>query len=176
MPARSPNIQAIALIASFTFNTLGALWIYADARARRADKPLFAALAMVTLGPLWLAFYMTDRPLHAGERRRGGFGWTWTRNFCLAWTASLAPWLGAAMLRPPAMFPPTRPATTTILFMLIAWLAPVLAATAIGALIGRPDATANETGVSAPARTPVPLAAVAALAGALTCGMVWLLM
>ena len=67
MPTRAPNIQALVLVVNGTFNTLVALWIFADAKARRAEKPLFAALAMLLLGPLWLAFYMTDRPPRPDE-------------------------------------------------------------------------------------------------------------
>jgi len=165
MPARPPNIQLISLIASGTFNTLGALWIFADARARRAQKPLFAALAMLLLGPLWLAFYMSDRPLRANERRSGGFGFTWTRNFAIAWTASLIPLLAVFI------FLLTDESSSRIAAgrgwaFLIIWLAPSIVAIAIGYGIRRPDAI--DAGGSAPARTRIPLAIVPLLAGCLT--------
>jgi hypothetical protein len=165
MPPRPPNFQAIALLVSGTFNTLGALWIYADARARRADKPLFAALAMLLLGPLWLAFYMTDRPLRADERRHGGFGWNWIRNFAIAWTAGMAPWFSPAILIVLAR-DPTTSATPAFMSPLIVWLVPIAATTAIGYAIRRPDQT--EPGGPAPARTRVPLLAVPIAATLLT--------
>ena len=165
MPARPPNIQLISLIASGTFNTLGALWIYADARARRARKPLFAALAMLLLGPLWLAFYMSDRPLRANENRRGGFGFTWTRNFAIAWTASLIPWLAAFMFLLTDESSGRSAATMGGAFLTI-WLVPIIVAVAIGYGIRRADAI--DVGGSAPARTRIPLAVVSLLAGCLT--------
>lgn len=166
MPARPPNFQLITIIASFTFDTLGALWIFADARARRARKPLFAALAMLLLGAPWLAFYMSDRPLHASEQRRGGFGFTWTRNFAIAWTASLAPWLAALGFLIASVPAPAAPATVMAGIFLIAWLVPIIVAVGIGYGIRRADAI--EVGGSAPARTRIPLAVVSLLAGCLT--------
>jgi hypothetical protein len=167
MPARPPNFQLISLLASGTFNILGALWIFADARARHARKPLFAALAMLLLGPLWLAFYMSDRPLRANERRSGGFGFSWTRNFAIAWTASLTPWLAIiAFLIADIPVPPGRPAAVMGGFFFIAWFVPIIVAAAIGYGIRRADAI--DVGGSAPARTPIPLAVVSLLAGCLT--------
>jgi len=158
MPARPPNFQAIALIVSGSFNLLAAAWIFADARARRADKPLFAALAVLLLGPLWLAFYMADRPLGADERRTGGFGWTWTRAFTPAWTASILPWIVPALLMPPVANGLGR--------LLLVWLVPVEIVTAIGAAIRRDDATTGSG--RAPGRTRVPLAAVSVAATLVT--------
>jgi hypothetical protein len=171
MPARPPNFRLIALIASGTFNTLGALWIFADARARGARKPLFAALAMLLLGPLWLAFYMTDRPLRAHERRSGGFGFTWTRHFATAWTASLVPWLAAFIFLFAAELPTGSAGSASLVvvdprFPLALWLVPVAAAIAIGYGIRRPDAI--EIGGPAPASTRIPLAVVSLLAAFLT--------
>ena len=179
MPARPPNFQLIAIIASGTFNTLGALWIFADARARQARKPLFAALAMLLLGPLWLAFYMSDRPLRAQERRSGGFGYTWTRYFTTAWTASLVPWLAVFLFLMlgdllSAAWPPTTSGSADLividlrplLTLLTIWFVPVVAALAIGYNIRRADAM--EIGGPAPAATRVPLTAVSVLAACLT--------
>jgi hypothetical protein len=157
MPARPPNFQAIALVVSGTFNVLAAVWIFADARARRAEKPLFAALAMLLLGPLWLAFYMADRPLRPDEQRTGGFGWTWARNFATAWTAGIVPWVVPTVLQPTA---------AGLLRLLLVWLVPIAATTGIGYSIRRPDTT--EPGGKAPARTRVPLAVVSAVAVILT--------
>ncbi len=164
MPTRAPNIQALALVVNGTFNTLAALWIFADARARRADKPLFAALAVLLLGPLWLAFYMTDRPLGADERRTGGFGWNWTRNFAIAWSAATAPWLGFAassILRTGATADPPPLGVLAALGLL-----PIATAVGIGYSIRRPDVV--EPGGPAPARARLTLAAVSAFATILT--------
>jgi hypothetical protein len=164
MPTRAPNIQALVLVVSGTFNTLAALWIFADAKARRADKPLFAALAVLPLGPLWLAFYMTDRPLGADERRTGGFGWNWTRNFAIAWTAATAPWLGSAAF---AIVRAGAAGELRLLAMLgVLWLVPIAAAVGIGYLIRRPDVV--EPGGPAPDRARLTLATVSALATILT--------
>jgi hypothetical protein len=164
MSTRAPNIQALVLVVNGTFNTLVALWIFADAKARRAEKPLFAALAMLLLGPLWLAFYMTDRPLRPDERRAGGFGWNWTRNFTMAWCAGMAPWLA------PAAFITARTgadaATQPVALLLAMWLVPLALAAGIGYLVRRPDA--EEPDAPAPARARLPLAAVTALAVLLT--------
>jgi hypothetical protein len=168
-PTRAPNLQALVLVVNGTFNILAALWIYADANARRGDKPLFAALAMLLLGPLWLAFYMTDRPQRPGERRPGGFGWNWTRNFTIAWTAGTAPWLG------PAVFTLARTgaeaATRSASLLLAMWLVPIAIATGIGYLVRRPDSVDNPSDraqAPAPARARLPLAAISACAVLLT--------
>jgi hypothetical protein len=168
MPARSPNFQLLALITSGTFNSLGALWIYADGRARLAQKPLFAALATLLLGPLWLAFYMTDRPLRPHERRRGGFGFAWTRNFAIAWTASMAPWLAVmiGLLRADVSSGRANLVIVNPGSMLAFWLVPIIAALAIGQVIRRADAM--EVGGPAPAATRIPLAVVSLLAAVLT--------
>jgi hypothetical protein len=164
IPTRAPNIQALVLVVNGTFNTLAALWIFADAKARRAEKPLFAALAMLLLGPLWLAYYMTDRPQRADERRAGGFGWNWTRNFAIAWTAGTATWLG------PAAYTLARTgaaaATKSIGLLLAMWLVPVAVAVGIGYLIRHPET--RDSSKPAPARARLPLAAVSALAVVVT--------
>jgi len=163
MPSRVPNYRLISLVVAFSFNALAALWIFADARARRADKPLFAAGAALLLGPLWLAFYMSDRPLRANEQRTGGFGWTWTRNFALAWTASMVPWLAPAILE--VITPDALDTTSAITTLALFWLVPIAAAIGIGALVRRPDTV--EAGGSAPDSSRVPLAAVSVIAGLL---------
>ncbi len=149
------NIRAVIIILNGTFNLFMALWIYMDATRRRAGKPLFAALAVLLLGPLWLAFYLTDRPLCADERRNGGFGWNWTRNFAWAWTGATASWLAAAVViltRAPIPDPPR-----VIVDLLGLWLVPIGVALAIGWMVRKSAVT--EAGGPAPARAPVPLAA-----------------
>jgi hypothetical protein len=137
------NYRAVAIILNGTFNLLTALWIYLDATRRSADKPWFAALAELLLGPLWLAFYLTDRPLCADERRSGGFGWSWMRNFAWAWSAFFV----AAL--------PICVRLGYVALGLAAWLVPIAVTLAIGFGIRRPSEA--ETGGPAPARAPVPL-------------------
>jgi len=77
------------LAATLLFNVLLAGWVYYDARARGARKPLFAAGLTLVWGPLGLGFWASDRPLADGERRAGGAGWTMARTFAIAWTVLL---------------------------------------------------------------------------------------
>lgn len=164
MPSRAPNIQALIIITSYTFDLLAAVWIYADAKARRADKPLFAALAVLLLGPLWLAFYLTDRPLRADEQRTGGFSWNLIRNLTIAWSAAMMPWLGVAAFSI-ARGEPTA-ALRRLTFTAAGWLAPVVAALIVGYFVR--NANAVERGGPAPARTRIPLAAVSTIAAIVT--------
>jgi hypothetical protein len=64
------------LLTSLVFNAAAALWVWHDARRRRARKPTFAAALTLMWGPLGLAFYVADRPLVAGETRPWGTAWT----------------------------------------------------------------------------------------------------
>jgi hypothetical protein len=73
------------------FLAVTAIWVWHDARRRRARKPLFAAVLTIFQGPLWLAFYLADRPLCSDERRKGGFGWNLARNFVITWSVANAP-------------------------------------------------------------------------------------
>jgi hypothetical protein len=164
MVSRAPNIQALIITVSYTFDTLAAVWIYADATARRANKPLFASLAVLLLGPLWLSFYMTDRPLRRDERRRGGFGWNWMRNLAIAWTAATAPWLGVAAFA--VARGDVDAAVRRLTFAAAGWLVPILVMMLVGSFLRRADS--EESGGPAPARTSIPLAAVSALAVILT--------
>jgi hypothetical protein len=172
---RAPNIQALILVVTYTFSIVAAIWIYLDATARRADKPLFAALATLLLGPLWLAFYMTDRPLCADERRSGGFAWNLIVNLTIAWTAASAPWLGVAAF---AIARGDAPgALRRMTFAAAGWLTPIAIALLIGYFVRTPDAANTDANAAseatararrAPARTSIPLAAVAAIAAMLT--------
>jgi len=78
------------VLTSYLFNLLMAVWLWRDARTRRAQKPLFAAFLAAWLGVVWIAFYLADRPLAAGETREKGFGWAMAQAFRRTWTA-LAP-------------------------------------------------------------------------------------
>ena len=75
------NRDVLALFAAWAiFLVLTSSWVWHDARRRGARKPLLAAVLAIFQGPLWLAFYLADRPLCADERRQGGFGWNFARN------------------------------------------------------------------------------------------------
>lgn len=76
------------LLTSLVFNLCIAVWVLADARARRARKPAFAALLALMWGPLGLGFWEADRPLAAGETR-GGSAAAFARGFLRAWAAML---------------------------------------------------------------------------------------
>lgn len=78
------------LATNLVFNLCIALWVLHDARARRARKPLFAAMLALMWGPLGLGFWLSDRPLLPGEQRAGGTAWTIAFGFLAAWLA-LAP-------------------------------------------------------------------------------------
>jgi hypothetical protein len=165
------NFRALAIVLTGAFYVVVALWIYVDATRRRAEKPVFAALATMLLGPFWLAFYLTDRPLCADERRSGGFTWNFARNFAWAWTGDLICGLPAL----PIVFPlvaaeaamsarkaaesaPPDGLVAAFVFVLwlIVWLVPIALALGIAYWWRRPaDA---EAGGPAPARSPVPLA------------------
>jgi hypothetical protein len=152
------NIRAVVIVLNATFNVLVALWIFSDARRRQAEKPLFAALATLLLGPLWLAFYLTDRPLCADERREGGFGWNWMRNFAWAWTGATAQWLAIAAVYPRAVDGAPSSLLDNAGPLLIFWLVPIGLALGVGYAVRRPDTV--QPGGPAPARARVPLAAV----------------
>ena len=79
----------LRLATNLLFNLVLAVWVFHDARTRRARKPLFASLLTMLWGPLGIAFWASDRPLAAAEQRRGGTAWTMARTFVMAVTALL---------------------------------------------------------------------------------------
>jgi hypothetical protein len=79
----------LRLATNLLFNLVLAVWVFHDARTRRARKPLFASLLTLLWGPLGIAFWASDRPLAAAEQRRGGTAWTMARTFVMAVTALL---------------------------------------------------------------------------------------
>jgi hypothetical protein len=165
------------LATSLVFNLVLALWVLADARTRRAPKPLFAAVLALLWGPLGLGFWLSERPLAAGESRRGGGGWTFARGFLLGWTAMLpavavlvraamADRIGVAGSLPQQLG--LLPAS--LLVTLAAWGAPALLAVGIGWMLRRPQDDAGPR--AAPARgMPPAWAAAAAGAAALACAL-----
>jgi hypothetical protein len=77
----------LRIATNLLFNLLLALWVFHDARTRRARKPLFASFLTLLWGPLGLAFWISDRPLATSDQRRGGSGWVMARTFVLAVSA-----------------------------------------------------------------------------------------
>lgn len=165
-----PAMLRARLAASFAFNVVLALWVLSDARTRRARKPLFAAALALLWGPLGLAFWLSDRPLAAGERRGGGVGWTFARGFLLGWAAMLP---AIAVLIHSAMADRVRVAGSvaerlgvlpaTVLVTLMLWGIPSLLALGIGQATRRPE-SGPAAFPTAPARG-MPAAAAAAAGG-----------
>ena len=77
----------VRLATNLLFNLVLAIWVFHDARTRRARKPLFASLLTLLWGPLGVAFWASDRPLASIDERRGGTAWVMARTFVMAITA-----------------------------------------------------------------------------------------
>jgi hypothetical protein len=77
----------VRLATNLLFNLVLAIWVFHDARTRRARKPLFASLLTLLWGPLGVAFWVSDRPLATTDERHGGTAWVMARTFVLAITA-----------------------------------------------------------------------------------------
>ncbi len=84
------------LLTSLAFNFAIAVWVFHDARARRARKPRFAAVLALVWGPVGLGLWMSDRPLRQDEQRRGGAA-AIARGFLIGWAALLPAMLVLAM-------------------------------------------------------------------------------
>lgn len=158
------------LLTSLVFNTVLALWVLHDARARQARKPVFAAVLALLWGPLGLGLWESDRPLRPGERRTGGTGWSVARGFLRGWIAMLPAVfvLVLPVLRDRAAVPgslgqemgvvPAAAAATAVL-----WGGPALLALTLG-IAGRRGRI--EEGSSRVGSAPLPPWAAAAIAGA----------
>jgi hypothetical protein len=77
----------VCLATNLLFNLVLAIWVFHDARTRRARKPLFASLLTLLWGPLGVAFWVSDRPLATTDERHGGTAWVMARTFVLTITA-----------------------------------------------------------------------------------------
>lgn len=163
------------LLTSLVFNLCMAVWVLADARARRARKPAFAALLALMWGPLGLGFWEADRPLAAGETRSGGAA-SFARGFLRAWAAMLpaVAVLVYAAVEHRAAVPGSLgrdiglvPATGAVLSM--AWGLPALMAVVLGRLARTGHVEHGTSGALAgpiPARVAAVIAGAAALAAA----------
>jgi hypothetical protein len=65
--------------------TVSAVWVFIDARARRANLYWVAATAVA--GPVGLAAYLAFRLLRLGESREGGPAWQFLSMLVVTWTA-----------------------------------------------------------------------------------------
>ena len=164
------------LLTSFVFNLCIAAWVLADARARRARKPAFAALLALMWGPLGLGFWESDRPLAAGETRTGGGAASFARGFRRGWVAMLpaVAVLAYAAVAHRAAVPGSLgrdvgllPATVIVLS--VAWGLPLLLAVGLGRVARTGHVERGTTAVRAgvmPATTAAAIAGAAALAAA----------
>jgi len=158
------------LLASLVFNLVIALWVFHDARLRRAPKPLFAAVLALLWGPLGLGLWESDRPLRQDEQRRGGPGRNLARGFLIGWIALLPAMFVLALQATEhrAAVPGTlgrqlgivpAAALTTSMF----WSGPAVLAVILGGFARRPTI---EHGTSATPAASLPSWVAAALAGA----------
>jgi hypothetical protein len=164
------------LLTSLVFNLCIAAWVLADARARGARKPGFAAMLALMWGPLGLGFWESDRPLARGETRRGGAA-SFARGFLRGWVAMLpaVAVLVHAAVEHRAAVPGSLgrdigllPATGVVLSM--AWGLPVLLAAGLGRFARTAEierGTAGAGGSAVSATTAAATAGIAALAAAL---------
>jgi hypothetical protein len=158
------------LLASLVFSLVVALWVFHDARARGASKPLFAALLALVWGPLGMGLWLSDRPLGQGEKRYGSAGRNIAVGFLIGWVALLPAMLVLAMqvVGHRAAVPGSLgrqigilPATVVVTSMF--WVGPAVLAVVLGRF-GRPCSV--EHGTASTHTTSLPSWAAAALAGA----------
>ena len=158
------------LLSSLVFNLAIALWVFHDARARHAPKPLFAAVLALLWGPLGLGLWESDRPLREGETRRGGTAAVIARGFLRGWIALLPAMCVLALQavehraavpgslgRQMGILPASAVATS------IVWGGPAVLALILGWLSRTAIA---EHGTSETTAASVPVSVAAALAGA----------
>lgn len=157
------------LLTSLVFNLCIAIWVLADARARGARKPAFAAMLALMWGPLGLGFWEADRPLAAGETRSSGAA-SFARGFLRAWAAMLpaVAVLVHAAVEHRAAVPGSLgsdiglvPATGVVLSM--AWGLPALLALGLGRLARTGHV---ERGASAASAGPMSATMASVIAGA----------
>ena len=161
------------LLTSLAFNLVVALWVFHDARARQAPKPLFAAVLALVWGPLGLGLWESDRPLRRGEGRPGRVAASIARGFLVGWAALLPAMamLALQLVEHRAAVPGSLgrqigilPATGVVTSMM--WGGPAVLSLLLGSLDRR---SPLEPAPTAPAAS-LPSWAAAALAGAAALG------
>ena len=130
------------LLTNLLFNLVVALWVWHDARRRRARKPLFAAVLALVWGPLGVAFWAAERPLRADERRVGGTASVMARHFAVAWTAMVpaiyvlvVPVVADRSAVPDSLGDALGVTQASLIVTLAAWLLPAALALALGSLL-----------------------------------------
>ena len=158
------------LLTSLVFNLVIALWVLHDGRARRARKPVFAAVLALAWGPLGLGFWESDRPLGAGEVRRGGTARHIARGFLRGWVALLPamftlalPFVADRAAVPGSLGRQIGIVPAAIVTTAMFWSGPALVALGLGAWSRREAGEAEPP--MAPA-TSLPSSVAAGLAGA----------
>lgn len=162
------------LATNLIFNLVIAIWIWHDARRRRAAKPLFAAVLGLLWGPFGMAFWAAERPLVAGERRSGGTPWIMARTFALAWTA-LAPALFLLVLPaveersavPGSLGRTAGVIPAALIVTLGFWALPTTLALLVGRALRSPEV---RTGTTPAPAARIPMGAALVLAGTVAFG------
>jgi len=164
-------VLRVRLATNLLFNLVLAIWVFHDARTRRARKPLFASLLTLLWGPLGVAFWASERPLATTDARRGGTGWVMAQTFVMAITALVpaAFLLISGAIRDRSAVPGSLGVTMGVIpaaLMVTAtgWALVAGLAIAIGRLSRNPDVV--ERGTSAVKPASLSLGAALAVAGA----------
>jgi hypothetical protein len=169
----------VRLATNLLFNLVLAIWVFHDARTRRARKPLFASLLTLLWGPLGVAFWASDRPLATTDVRRGGTAWVMAQTFVKAITALVpaALLLITEAIRERSAVPGSLGATlgvvpAALIVTAMGWALLAGLAIALGRLSRNPSViergTSAVTGASPGLVTALAIAGAAALALALT--------
>jgi hypothetical protein len=161
----------VRLATNLLFNLVLAIWVFHDARTRRARKPLFASLLTLLWGPLGVAFWASDRPLASIDERRGGTAWVMARTFVMAITALVpaAFLLIASVIRDRSAVPGSLAATfgvvpAALIVTATGWVLLAGLAMTLGRLSRNPGSV--ERGSAAVKRSSLSLGAALAIAGA----------
>jgi hypothetical protein len=165
------------LLTSLVFNIVLAVWVFHDARARGARKPGFAAVLALAWGPLGLGFWESDRPLRAGELRRGSAAATIARGFLTGWVALLPAMFVLAMQAvehraavPGSLGRQIGILPATLVVASLVWGGSAMVALILGRL-GRHGAAEHGSPAAVSASLPSWLAAALAGTAALACAL-----
>lgn len=167
----------LRLLTNLVFNLVVAIWVWHDARRRRARKPVFAAALALLWGPLGVAFWASERPLTSGERRIGGTAAVMARYFALAWTAMIpavfvlvVPLMAYRAAVPGSLGATLGVRTAALIVTLAVWLIPAVFALCLGGLLRE---RRRELGTSSTPPGSLPPVVAVTLAGAAAFLFVW---
>lgn len=132
-----------------------AIWVLVDGRKRGANY-LAWGIGTAILGPLAVSFYLSRRPLKAGETREGGPAWNVLKNFAVFWTLYMAGWAGLGLISVGGQMGAMQSDAervggaigATLGFGLIAvvWFFPFVAATVLGLILKKSVVEKGPTG------------------------------